>query len=127
MAVERWTFTDPVTLDSYEFEINPSDGGSPTYKKNIAFQNTAAPDGRVLAFEGRPSPQTGNFKGTILTEEHYNAMLEWFGVKNQIYMTDDLGRTQSIYITDFDPQRVRAVQHPWKHSFTVSYFVLDWD
>lgn len=127
MAVQRWTFTDPVTSETYEFEINPSEGGSPSLEKNMTYTNTAAPEGRALAFEGRPNVQTSQFKGTILTEEHYNAMMYWFGVKNQINMTDDLGRTQSIYITKFDPQRVRAVQHPWKHSYTVSYFVLDWD
>jgi len=127
MAVVRWVFSDPVTLESYEFEINPSEGGSPTYKKTINFLNTAAPDGRTLAFEGRRAAQQGSFKGTILTEEHYNAMVDWFEKRNQIIMTDDLGRSQMIYITDFEPTRVRAVQHPWKHTFNVSYFVLDWD
>ena len=127
MAVVRWRFDDPVTLESYTFEINPSEGGSPALKKNLSYVNTAAPDGRALAFEGRMNTQTSSFKGTILTEEHYQAMETWFNKRNQIYMTDDLGRTLSIYITDFEPQRVRSVQHPWKHTYTCSYFVLDWE
>lgn len=125
--VVRWEFTDPVTLESYEFEINPSEGGSPASKKNLSYINTAAPEGRALAFEGRSAVKTGSFKGTILTEAHYNAIEYWFNKRNQIYMTDDLGRTTTIYVTDFEPRRVRSVQHPWKHEYSVNYAVIDWD
>lgn len=127
MTVVRWIFDDLTDSSSYTFPINPSEGGSPQYKKSINTQNTAAPDGKTLVFEGRDAPQTLSFSGTILDEAQYNAMVLWFNKRHQIKVTDDLGREFMVYITDFEPKRVRAVQHPWKHSYTVNYIVLDWD
>lgn len=126
MAVVKWTFNDPTMSETYVFDINPNTGGTPAQEKNMTYVNTAGPDGRVLAFEGRQKPQEGVFSGTILTEEQYNAMLYWFTKRNQIYMSDDLGRVFTIYITKFDSKRVRAVSHPWKHDYTCSYVILDW-
>lgn len=124
----RWVFTDPVTSETYEMEINPNEGGTPKLSKNISYQITTAPEpnSRVLMFEGRPQPRQGSFAGTILTEQHYNAMVQWYEKRNQIYVTDDLGRTFTIYITGFDAKRVRAIQHPWKHTYTCEYTIIDW-
>lgn len=127
MAVVRWTFEDPVTSETYEFLLNPREGGTPTLEKNMVYTNTAAPDGRVLVFEGRQRHQEGEFSGTVLTEEQYDAMVYWFGKRNQIYMTDDLGRTLTIYITRFEAKRIRAATVPWKHEYTCNYVVMDWD
>lgn len=126
MAVVKWTFNDPTMSETYVFEVNPKQGGTPAYEKNLSYVNTAGPDGRVLAFEGRSKPQEGQFSGTILSEEQYNAMLYWFNKRNQIYMSDDLGRAFTIYITKLDAKRIRAVSHPWKHDYTVNYVILDW-
>lgn len=126
--VVRWTFEDLTlaTPTSYEFEINPSDGGSPQYKKQIINRSTCATDGQVIVQEGRDQPNETSFSGTILTEEMYNEMVSWFNKRHQIKVTDDLGREFFIYITAFEPRRVRAVQHPWKHAYTVQYIELDW-
>ena len=127
MAVVRWQFYDPTTLSSYELEINPADGGSPSYRKAIVYQNTSAPDGKVLMFEGQDETKEMEITGTILTEEHYNALLLWYTKRHQIQITDDLGRVFMVYITAFEPKRERAVHSPWKHSYTLRYTVLDWD
>lgn len=126
MAVVRWVFTDPTTSDEYEFDINPAEGGSPQFRKNIAYQNTSAPDGKVLMFEGRDATQELEITGTILEEDHYNALYEWWNKRHQVQVTDDLGREFMIYITAFEPKRERAIHYPWKHSFTMRYTELDW-
>lgn len=126
MAVVRWTFEDPVTSELHEFPINPKEGGTPAFKKNITTKSTSAPDGQAILFEGRRDVQTGEFKGVVRSEDEYNDMVYWFNKHNQIYMTDDLGRTQTIYVTDLSMTRVRQVQWPWKHEYTVQYTVLDW-
>lgn len=126
--VIRWTFTDPTgaTPTTYLFEINPSDGGSPALKKNVIFKNTAAPDGKTLIYEGRDDPATFTFSGTLLTQTQYNAFQTWFLKRQQILLTDDLGRSYYIYITAFTPKRTRAANNPWKHTYTVEAMTLDW-
>lgn len=126
--VVRWTFTDAslATPETYTFEVNPVEGGTPTRKKTITYQNTAAPDGKTLIFEGRDEVQQFRFTGVLLTQTHYEAFLEWYEKRHQILVTDDLGREFWIYITSFEATRQRAVHYPWKHSYTVEATVLDW-
>lgn len=124
MNVVRWTFYDGT--DTYTFEINPDTGGSPAYAKTITSQSTLAPNGKTLVFEGTDQVPKFEFSGTILTEAHFNAFLEWWDKRRQIQVTDDLGRQFWIYLETFTPTRVRAVQHPWKHSYQVSAVILDW-
>lgn len=125
-VVQRWRFDDLVTHETYEFEINPKEGGSPSYKKHINYQNTCAPNGKTLVFEGHDEPQVLTFTGTILTQTLYDAMVTWFSKRHQIKVTDDLGRSFMIYIMSFEPKRERSFHYPWKHSYQVSYIVLDW-
>jgi len=128
MASPRWTFTDNslATPVSYKFDINPKDGGSPTYQKNIEIQNTLAPGGKVLLYEGQDPVQTVEFTGTILEQAQYEAMILWFSKRHQIQMVDDLGRVYQIYITEFTPRRERAVHHYWKHSYSVKAIIISW-
>lgn len=124
--VVRWIFTDPTDSSSYTFEINPNEGGSPTLKKNVLFKNTAAPNGKTLIYEGRDDPVTFSFSGTLLTQAQLEAFETWYLKRHQIVITDDLGRTFSVYITSFDPKRVRSAHIPWKHTYTVEAISLDW-
>jgi len=126
MARIAWVLTDPVTLDTYDLPINPNQGGTPSYRKSITYRNTAAPDGKVLMFEGRDEPQNMSVSGVILSEELLNALVTWYQKRYAVTVEDDLGRTFSIYITSFDPQRERSVSHPWRHSYTLEYTILDW-
>lgn len=126
MAVVRWLFEDPVTLDSWQFEINPNEGGSPAYSKNIVYSATCAPDGKVVVFEGRDEPKKLEFSGVLLTQEHFEAFAEWYEKRYQVNVTDDLGRTFSVIIDRFDPTRQRALHYPWKHTYRVSATIVDW-
>lgn len=126
MARVGWILYDPVDSETYNFPINPNDGGSPSYKKNMVYENTAAPDGKVLMFEGRDDPKQTSFSGILLTEGQYNSFVTWFQKRHQVAITDDLGRTFSIYITSFDPKRKRSAIHPWKHEYTCEYTIIDW-
>lgn len=125
MAVVRWTFEDPVALATFTFPMNPNEGGSQNFKKNVQQQATCAPDGGVVLFEGRDVPATFEFSGTLLTQEHYEALQEWWDKRRQIKVTDDLGRETWIYIVEFDPKRVRSALYPWKHTFTVRAVVVE--
>lgn len=126
MAVVRWRFDDPVTLESYTFAVNPKAGGSPALAKQFDYANTSAQSGKALVFQGRDQVQKLTFDGTILLQAEYDAMVTWFNKKNQIKITDDLGRILYIIIEQFTPKRERAVQHPWKHSYTVNATIVNW-
>lgn len=118
--VTRWTFFDPTTSTTAEFEINPNDGGSPSLVKNITASSTVAPGGATILMEGSSQLQDFTFSGTILTQSQYDQMVTWFTKTNVIQLTDDLGRTYDIYIKEFAPKRVRASSHPWKHTYSVT-------
>jgi len=122
--VARWRFDDPVDSTSYTFPINPNDGGTPNNEKTITVSPTTAPDGAVVVTEGLDKPQEIEFKGTILFEAQYTAMVEWFNKRHVILLTDDLDRQFRIYITSFVASRKRAQQHPFKHEYSVKATVV---
>lgn len=124
--VVKWRFDDPSTGDAYVFEINPNDDGLPGYQKSFTYQNTTAPDGKVLMMQGRSEPRKGAFSGVTLSEAQHLAFVEWFNKANQIEVTDDLGRTFSIVIESYEPKRLRSINHPWRHSYSISYVIVDW-
>lgn len=124
--VVRWTFEDPVEGETYVFHINPREGGSPSYDKTITEQNTTAPDGKTLLFEGQDQVQTLEWSGAILEQAHYDAYITWWRKRRQIKLTDDLGREYWIYITSFKPSRKRSRERAWRHDFTFSAIILDW-
>lgn len=125
MAVVKWVFEDLSDASTYTFEINASEGGTPTYRKNLHVVSAIAPGGRTIVSEGADSVETQRFSGTILNEEQYNAMLEWFNKRHQIQFTDDLYRTWVIYITGFTATREHRQSHPWYHKYTVDYIIVD--
>lgn len=124
--VVRWRFDDPSDSSFHVFEINPDAGGSPSYIKNVGYQNTVAPGGKTLIYEGADQPQTLEFSGNILSQDEFNAFITWFNKRHQIKLTDDLGRQMYIYITEFTPKRVRASLFPWRHTYDVKATVISW-
>lgn len=124
--VVRWNFLDTTTSTTYEFAINPSNGGNPVYKKNIAQQNTVAPGGKTLLFEGADSPQELSWDGTVLTQAQHEMFITWFQKRHQVQLTDDLGRSFMIYITEYTPTRQRSIHYPYKFSYNMKAIVVDW-
>lgn len=126
MAVVKWTLYDPVLTETYAMEINPSEGGSPQRRKSVNTKATAAPDGKLLVFEGRDDPQELEWKGVILSQDHYEELNSWFDKRRQVMLTDDLGREFWVYITHFEARRQRAIHYPYKHEYTMRALILDW-
>lgn len=124
--VVKWTFYDAVEDTTYTFAINPNDGGSPDFQKNINYQATTAPSGKTVISEGLDKVQELTWSGTILDQAQYNAYITWWQKRRQIKVTDDLGREFWVYLVSFTPKRVRARSHPWKHTYDVTASILDW-
>lgn len=123
----RWQFADflAVPPTTATFFLNPAEGGSPSHRKSMVYQSTAAPDGKLIAFEGRDEAMVSEVTGTILEQAHLEFFKTWFKKRRQIRLTDDLGRVFTIYITGFAPARQRAATRPYKHSYTLSYLILE--
>lgn len=121
-----WVLSDPVTATTYDLPINPSSGGTPGYKKNIQYQNTAAPGGKVLMFEGREDAKTISVSGSILEQTLLDQLVVWYNKRNPIELTDDLGRIFRVYITAFNPTRVRRATRPYFHEYQMELTILDW-
>lgn len=126
MTRTAWTFTDPVTMDTWDMEINPNQGGTPSYRKNITYRNPTAPDGKLLMFEGRDEPQQMRVDGVILTQALLDNLVVWYNKRYAVEVQDDLGRTFNIYITALEPSRERKRSHPYYHTYTLEYTILDW-
>jgi len=126
MPFQRWKFDDPVTAESYVFEISANAGGSPTFNKTVSEKNTAGPGGATLIFEGQDQVQSFEFSGLVLTQAHYEAMVAWFNKRYTVMITDDINREFFIYITSFEPKRMTAVNRPWKHQYTCKAVVVSY-
>ena len=125
-GVVRWNFYDPATLESYDLEVNPNEGGSPQYRKTITNQSTVAPGGRTLIFEGLDEPFTLEWSGVLLSQSQHETFVDWWDKRHQIQLTDDLERVYMIYITAYEPKRGKAQSHAYKHTYTIRATILDW-
>lgn len=121
----RWQLYDPTVPETYVFPVNPNEGGTPNRAKRIDTQVPAAPDGKVLLWEGRDEPQKIDIKGVILEQAQLDAFNLWFNKRHQVRLTDDLGRQYWVYMTTFNATRNRRVSHPWHHSYDMSFTILD--
>lgn len=126
MSVVRWTLYDPVAIVTYTFALNPNLGGTPSRRKRITYQNTSAPGGLTLIYEGQDEVSELSWDGTLLTEAELIALNSWFDIRRQLLLTDDLGRSFWVYIQTFEPKRVRAATAPWKHTYSMKVVVLSW-
>lgn len=123
--VVRWTFFDPTVPETYTFPMNPTEGGTPDRTKSLQAQATAAPDGKLILFEGREEPRRIELSGTLLEQAQLDAFTTWYEKRHQIRVTDDLGRQYWVYITGFSATRNRRVHHPWHHSYKMQLTILD--
>lgn len=126
MARVAWILEDLVTSETYSWEINPKDLTLPR-RKSMSYMATAAPGGRVVAYEGRDEPRKMSYSGTILTEEQYDNLTSWFEKRNLLKLTDDLGREYGVYVTSFEVQRsFHSAQFPWRHNYSGEMLLIDW-
>jgi hypothetical protein len=124
MARTAWIFEDEAASQVYEFPINPREATMPAVSKT--FTPVPTTRGRSLLFQGREQSSLITLSGTLLTEEEYLAFREWSQKDRQIKITDDLGRVYWVVIKTFTPRRVRSIEYPWRHEFTITCVVVNW-
>ena len=117
----RWTFTEVWTGITWEFRINPNEGGSPTFEKQMNIMTNTGPYRGGILQEGRMSVPVVDFSGAILDQDQYEALESWFLKRVLIDMTDDVGRTFRGVITAFNPSRQRRAYRQWYHTYTAQF------
>lgn len=125
MATIKWTLTDPLDSSSHTFQFNPNTKGGMgeiPYER-IANVGSQAQSG-VLITEPQRALPTSSFDLTVLFKTEYETLWDWYSRDRALVLTDDLGRSQTIFITDFIVKRERSIDYPYKHSITCNYTVL---
>jgi len=124
MARTPWTWYDPVSGLTQEFEINPSTFKATPFKKNVSTMKTCA--GQNVFFEGYHNPIQVSMSGVVLEEDQYNTLQFLADTKSQIQITDDIGTVVWLHITELRFTRQLKRQYPWYHTFDIDTVVLDW-
>lgn len=114
----KWVFTDYWNdTDTWTFEVNPNDGGSPAVTKNLLIAQNTSPNRVNIVQEGASNAPTVSFSGVILTQSQYEALESWYSKRILIKVRDDLGRDMYGVFTSFSPKRVRRARNPWYHTY----------
>ena len=119
-----WSLDDPVTYEYYDFEINPSSGGTPTLSKSIVYQNTAASNNKTLVMKRAAEPPSVSVQGAITTQSQLDSLASWTRKRYPINLRDDLGRQYLIYVESFDVRRETSSDTPYSHTYTLTYFIV---
>ena len=122
-GVVHWKFTDPVSLEEYEFEMNPGSGGVPDQERKSVYSERRL-DNKIVQFELPEDARETQFTGTLLTEAQYVAFEAWARKRSPFILTDDLGREYGIIAVGFEPRRERRSSAPWYHTYTFKYVFL---
>lgn len=127
MARIPWRWEDLSDGSVAYMPINPNEGASPNYDKNLTTATTTAPGaiGAVLVFEGTDTPSEFNFSGVLLTKDHYDFIFRVWEKRHLLRLTDDLGRVFTVYMKTFHPERKLSRTYPWKHTYQATAIIVD--
>ncbi len=123
--VQRWRITSLDGTESWTMPRNPSEMTSPWPTKGLTVRPTTAKDGQTLLFASRATPTEWQFSGTLVTQEHYDALFYWYNRDLRCYVYDHYDRRLRCFLTNFNAVPARSVNHPWRHTYSVNAYVFD--
>jgi hypothetical protein len=123
---ERWTFTEPISGDTWMVPINPNSMTAPSFARNLTFAyGSKWGQERIRAIDKATQPREWSFSGVLLTKDHYDSLLEWSQKLALVRISDHLGRTFEVVITQFDPiERLPTPKRPWRVDYTITCMLL---
>jgi hypothetical protein len=114
--MSRWTLKDTVTNEVYTMPINPDSMTSPEPDRNLSF----GPGWRLNSTRNRthqtPSDaKEWQFSGPIRTQAHHDALFEWATRDVPVEVSDHLGRTYRVVISQLNVTERRPTKTvPWR-------------
>lgn len=128
-APNRWVFqaydfSNVSTVDTYVLPTNPKRMSRSFGGVVFTDEPTTVSNGNVITWEGAPKPPTWIFEGNVLSQADYRAMVHWGKTGQRFYVTDHFGHRYLVKVTEFKTQRVRDLNRPWHHTYTMTVSVL---
>jgi len=126
-AVSRWTFLDTVTAEAWTMPINPDSMDSPfPMRQFVHAKGLRRGLSRTRTFLAKPQGTVIEFGGAIRTKAHHDALEHWAYKTVPIELTDHLGRTWRVYVTDFTPiDRKPTARTPWRLRYSMKVDFLE--
>ena len=120
-----WTLTDNSTgsPDILTFAINPNAFNPPGRNSNIITEQTSAPNGQNLIFQGRDKTKESTFSGAVLTQSFYSDLDIWKDKFYPLVLTDDQGSTWDIIFRTWSWTRLHRT-NAWRYDYSATVLVL---
>lgn len=126
MITQRWTLADVATSEVWTMPINPDSMSSPIRRRNLRYALGGRQDRRLRAMRVAAPAEDWEWSGVIRTQAHYDALLAWAKKPGAIDVTDHLGRTFRVVITDFVPtDRKPTRRTTWRLRYTMKTKLLE--
>lgn len=123
-AFQAYDFSDINSVDTYVLIQNPSRMRRSFGGVTIESEPTTVSNGKVISWEGVAKPPLWTFEGTVLAKSEHDAILKWGTTKQRFYVTDHFGHRYLVKSVEFSMQRVRDINRPWHHTYSMSVNVL---
>lgn len=120
--LHRWRLIDTATVNNvggWEFLKNPSRWTNPNFPNFLEHDVTTAPDGNVLAWEGAQRSWTFEFSGYLDTQEEYEALEFWSGLRRRFWLIDHRDKARFVTFDHFDARARIVPGKPWAHDYTI--------
>lgn len=122
----RWVLRDTATNAEWTMPINPDSMSSPYQRRNLKFAYGNARDPRVRTFSGSRPPVEWEWGGVIRSKSHYDALVAWAEKSVAVDVTDHLGRTFRVFITEFNPTDRRPTPRAsWRLRYAMKALILE--
>ncbi len=126
MPVQRWELYDPIDDETLVLHMNPPEvddheGGS----RNFTFEETCAPDGRTVIFEGQEEVKRLDWDGKCRVASDWTNLVAWRLKRHQIRVTDDLGRQVWVLIQSISGRRKVKGGLPYYREYQLKAVVLN--
>ena len=126
IAVQRWLLRDTATNAQWRMPINPDSMTSPLPRRQMKHAGGWRADQRVRTFITTPEATEWEWSGVIRTQAHYDQLVTWARKNVAVDVTDHLGRTFRVFITDFNPTDRRPTPHvPWRLRYSMKARILE--
>ena len=123
MARTAWTLQDNSTGSTVTltFPYNPKEFSPPGREATTSQEQTVSTTGANVIFQGRDKPGKGQFAGTARTQQQVSDIDTWCDKWYPLILTDDLGRSWNVLITNLSWTRQRRVNNVWIHDYTIDF------
>lgn len=114
---QRWTFYDPATLETWRLPRNPQRMTPPVPLRRTRAERDAFGNVRISRTGVGTFPW--EFQGRVHSQDEYDTFEDWAG-RNQVVVTDHLGREHLVIPVAFDPTPYvrNGTRNPWLFDYT---------